>query len=136
MNELGSLIKKLRGKRPLREVAEQAGISHTYLSDLEKGVRRGSKTPVRPSPVTLMGLSKALSCPYESLMKSAGYLNEERDTRNQKDIKKILEESEVMFDGMPLDEEDKRRVEDVLTGLFWEAKEMNKRKKKDDTEKG
>jgi hypothetical protein len=37
-----------------------------------------------------------------------------------------------MFDGIPLDDEDKKRIKDVLTGLFWEAKQMNKRKKTND----
>lgn len=75
MNEFGSFIRSLRGKRSLREVSEIAGISHTYLSDLEKGIRRGSKTPVKPSPVTIKGLSKALSFSYEELMQKAGYLD-------------------------------------------------------------
>ncbi|RPK29955.1 hypothetical protein EDO6_00580 [Paenibacillus xylanexedens] len=31
-----------------------------------------------------------------------------------------------MFDGVPLDESDKQRINDILTGLFWEAKRLNK----------
>lgn len=49
-------------------------------------------------------------------------------TKDIRDFKKMLEEDEpVMFDGVPIDGDAKRRVMDVLTGLFWEAKEMNKK---------
>ncbi|WP_328053918.1 hypothetical protein [Bacillus paramycoides] len=37
MADLGLYLKKLRGKRSLRELAKATGISHTYLSTLEKG---------------------------------------------------------------------------------------------------
>ena len=43
----------------------------------------------------------------------------------------LEDDDDLMFDGIPLDEEDKKRIKDVLTGLFWEAKQMNKRKKSD-----
>lgn len=50
--------------------------------------------------------------------------------KDRRDFKKMLEDDDdLMFDGIPLDEEDKKRIKDVLTGLFWEAKQMNKRKK-------
>lgn len=45
-----------------------------------------------------------------------------------RDFKKMLEEdAPVMFDGVPIEGEARQRVMDVLTGLFWEAKEMNKK---------
>jgi transcriptional regulator with XRE-family HTH domain len=55
-------------------------------------------------------------------------------SKDKRDFKKMLEEdSDLMFDGIPIDDEDRQRVKDVLTGLFWEAKQMNKRKKKSDS---
>jgi len=49
-------------------------------------------------------------------------------TKDVRDIKKLLEEEgAVMFDGVPIEGEARQRVMDVLTGLFWEAKEMNKK---------
>lgn len=59
--------------------------------------------------------------------------------RDVRDFKKMLEEdAPVMFDGVPIEGEARQRVMDVLTGLFWEAKQMNKekygRKKKPGTE--
>jgi len=44
-----------------------------------------------------------------------------------RDLKRMLEdELPVQFDGVPIEGEAKQRVKDVLTGLFWEAKAMNK----------
>lgn len=44
------------------------------------------------------------------------------------DIKKILEEDQpVLFDGVPITEEKRQRAMDILTGLLWEAKELNKK---------
>ncbi|MEJ9165274.1 transcriptional regulator, partial [Paenibacillus graminis] len=53
------------------------------------------------------------------------------------DIKKILEEDQpVLFDGVPITDENRQRAMDILTGLLWEAKGLNKktygRKKKVD----
>lgn len=76
-NDLGRYIRMLRGKRPLREIAEKAGLSHTYISDLEKGLRRGSKKPVKPTPETLKKISDALGASYTELMVLAGYWPEE-----------------------------------------------------------
>ncbi|MNL73097.1 hypothetical protein D3C87_1985090 [compost metagenome] len=39
----------------------------------------------------------------------------------------LEDDGELMFDGIPLNKEDKQRIKDVLTGLFWDAKQMNKR---------
>lgn len=51
--------------------------------------------------------------------------------KDKRDFKKMLEDDgDLMFDGVPIDKEDRKRVMDVLTGLFWEAKHMNKRKNK------
>ncbi|MGO4370359.1 helix-turn-helix domain-containing protein, partial [Paenibacillus sp. MCAF20] len=50
--------------------------------------------------------------------------------KDKRDFKKLLEDDgEVMFDGVPMSPTDRQRVMDVLTGLFWEAKQMNKHKK-------
>lgn len=58
-------------------------------------------------------------------------------SKDKRDIKKILEEDiPVMFDGKPVDDEDRQRLTDLITGFLWDAKEKNKktygRKKKND----
>lgn len=79
-----------------------------------------------------------MDVPYEELMEHAGYLRENEQMaesipewatgKDKRDFKRMLEDDgELMFDGIPLNKEDKQRIKDVLTGLFWEAKQMNKR---------
>ncbi|WP_339234674.1 helix-turn-helix transcriptional regulator [Paenibacillus sp. FSL R5-0517] len=43
------------------------------------------------------------------------------------DFRKMLENDQpVLFDGVPIEGEKRQRVLDILSGLFWEAKELNK----------
>jgi len=76
-NELGLFLEKLRGKMSLRLAAEKSGLSHTYIRDLELGVNRSTKAPIKPTPETLKRLSEAYNFQYEELMKKAGYIDED-----------------------------------------------------------
>lgn len=73
-NALGDYLKKLRGKESLRDVANRTNgeLSHSYISDLEKGVSRRGNI-IKPSPDTLLILSKVYDTDYNYLMKLAGY---------------------------------------------------------------
>ncbi|WP_103108815.1 helix-turn-helix domain-containing protein [Brevibacillus reuszeri] len=79
IKRIGDLLKGLRGDRSLREIERISGVSHTYLSSLEKGVDPRSGNPITPTPETLNKLSKAYNFSYRQLMKLAGYLDEEYD---------------------------------------------------------
>ncbi|MCJ8014372.1 helix-turn-helix domain-containing protein [Paenibacillus sp. KQZ6P-2] len=139
-NEFGNLLKQLREQKGLtiNQLADAAGISNSQISRMENGVRGV------PKATTIRKLAEALNTSYGDLMIAAGYLEGADDlnesvaeqspewatSKDKRDFKKMLEEDgELMFDGIPLDQEDKQRIKDVLTGLFWEAKQMNKRKK-------
>ncbi|BAF60147.1 predicted transcriptional regulator [Pelotomaculum thermopropionicum SI] len=146
MTKLSRLLKQLRGDEPLRDAAERAGISHTYLSQLEKGIDPRTGKEIRPSPETLKGISKAYNYPYEKLLAVAGYLEETgksaisdpstpslwyRDTPPTKiELEVFLKNANVYFDGAPLNEEDK---EDILDYLAWK---WEREKKKRDKQKG
>jgi transcriptional regulator with XRE-family HTH domain len=75
MNELGDFLKQLRGNLSLREVQEGTGISHTYLSTLEKGFDPRSKKPRKPTPEVLLKLARFYKVEYGTLMFLAGYVN-------------------------------------------------------------
>lgn len=76
MNEFGEYLKELRGGKSLREMERITGLSHTYLSTLEKGVDPRSGKERKPTPDILKKLSEALDVPYMSLMRKAGYIDE------------------------------------------------------------
>lgn len=133
----GDYMKQLRESKGLtiNQLASAAGISGSQISRIENGLRGV------PKPAMLRKIAEATGTAYEELMDQAGYLQEptlsEEDVvpnwathKDKRDFRKMLEDDgELMFDGIPLDKEDKQRIKDVLTGLFWEAKQMNKRNK-------
>lgn len=83
MSDLGKLLKKLRGNHSLREASKITGISHNYLSIVERGLDPRSGAPVSPTPDTLKKLAEAYHYPYEELMKVAGYIEE---SKTQKEV--------------------------------------------------
>lgn len=68
--ELGAELRAVRGFKglSLTAVAEDAGISATYLQKLERGEVEA------PSPHRLHALSEALDISYTKLMELAGYI--------------------------------------------------------------
>lgn len=70
----GQFLKELRKQRKLtiRQLDLYSGVSHSYLSQLERG-DRGT-----PSPDILKKLSAPLGVSYEELMIRAGYITEEQ----------------------------------------------------------
>ena len=70
--EIGPLLRKLRGDTSLREVRRLAGISNSYLSEIERGERR-------PGTNLLKRLAALYSVDVEHLMRTAGYLDNEGD---------------------------------------------------------
>jgi transcriptional regulator with XRE-family HTH domain len=68
--KLAEELRKIRGIRDvsLREVERATKISNAYLSQLERGEARS------PAPNKLYKLAQFYKVPYESLMKSAGYM--------------------------------------------------------------
>ena len=73
--QLGSLGEFIAGQRraaelTLRQLAEQAGVSNPYLSQIERGLRR-------PSAEVLQQLARALRVSAETLYVRAGILDAE-----------------------------------------------------------
>jgi transcriptional regulator with XRE-family HTH domain len=134
--QFGMYLKAAREKKGIsgNQLAVLSGISNAQISRIENGLRG------IPKPETIRKLAEALDISYEYMMEKAGHMPEHRKQhipewatyKDKRDFKKMLEEDgEIMFDGIPLDDNDKQRIMDVLTGFFWEAKQMNKRKSKD-----
>ena len=67
---LGEYLKeqRLQARLSLRQLAEQAGVSNPYLSQIERGLRK-------PSAEVLQQIAKAMRISAESLYGRAGILN-------------------------------------------------------------
>ncbi|MGB9803494.1 helix-turn-helix domain-containing protein [Desulfofundulus sp.] len=120
---LSKLLRKLRGDEPLRDIAKKSGISHTYLSMLEKGVDPRSGKEIKPSVEVLQKLAKTYNYPYEKLLEAAGYIESsstpqplplaQRRIELEEAFQEILQNGEAMFDGLPLKEMDEEIIKDL-----------------------
>ena len=53
------------------------------------------------------------------------------EPQKPKDLEKFLDQQEIMFDGVPLTEDDKAKIRKSLEIIFWDAKEKNKKARAD-----
>ena len=74
MNSIGDYIRQQReqARISLRQLAEQAGVSNPYLSQIERGLRK-------PSAEILQGIARGLRISAETLYVRAGILDERGD---------------------------------------------------------
>jgi transcriptional regulator with XRE-family HTH domain len=74
VESLGAYLREQRvaAELSLRQLAEQAGVSNPYLSQIERGLRR-------PSAEVLQALAKALRISAEQVYVQAGILNPDDD---------------------------------------------------------
>lgn len=106
MENLGKYLKGLRKNLKLttRKVQELSGVSDSYISQIENGVRK-------PSADTLKKLAPVYKVNVEELLKMAGYLPQDEpqydDDNKPIDISFLLQRDGVLFDGEPLTDEDK-----------------------------
>lgn len=126
---LGSRIKQLRTERGLtqQDIAAKLEMGRSNFGHIEND-------RVTPTSEDLQKLADILQTTTDYLLgrdQAMATIPEWATYKDKRDFKKLLEdEGELMFDGVPLSQTDRQRVMDVLTGLFWEAKQMNKHKKK------
>ncbi|MEV2909756.1 helix-turn-helix transcriptional regulator [Paenibacillus larvae] len=132
--DFGKYLKRQREEKGLtiNQLASISGISNAQISRIETGLRN------TPKPETIKKLSDALETNYEEMMEAAGYLLSEKHEipswATKKDIldfKKALEkDAEIMFDGVPIDDEDKEKIKLVMEAIFWDAKKKQKNEQK------
>lgn len=148
MSNFGDYLKELRGNRSLREMEKITGLSHTYLSSLEKGYDPRSKKERKPTPETLKKLADTLNVSYFELMEKADYwktadVNELFEKRRQKETnlrmdkqlfenhylsylslsKEIKSLKELYSQQKPLNDEETKKMKTKLKKLL--AEEMN-----------
>lgn len=137
---IGERLKRSREKANLKQnaVAKWLGIHNSTLAKYESGEREVDNK-------TLVTLCEKYDVRLEWVMTGEGeirssssvheeptrYVPDFATSRDKRDFKDFLQQQEVMFDGVPMSDEDKARVIGYMEGMFWEAKQMNKRKKKD-----
>jgi transcriptional regulator with XRE-family HTH domain len=134
----------------LRDAAKLIGISHSYLSTLEKGKDPRTNAPINPTPETLKLISKAYTISYKYLMQICNYLDDtksitldnselekhqltKRDkTDIAKDLQNIMNDIDnadgLTFYNEPLDEVDRELLKNALNHALESVKIKNKEK--------
>lgn len=111
-----------------KELAQKLNIGKSTMSQYESDKRR-------PSDEIKLQLCEIFSISLDELLGRevpAKADDEKVSAKDQRDLNKFLQQSEVMFDGElhHLDEEGREMLRDALKYAFWQAKEKNKRKPK------
>ncbi|MGE1061232.1 helix-turn-helix transcriptional regulator [Megasphaera paucivorans] len=129
MATIGENIKEARKKAGLTQVelAKLTNLSRSYIGDIEKN-------RYNPSVSTLKAIANATNAPLDTIIISEK-VNPEKSEKVPADLKKYLEQSEVIFDGdtYNLTPEEKDMVMQSLKVAFYAAKRANKRKIDDKT---
>ena len=118
MREFGERLRYLRQKQGMTQ--EEFGkifnppLAQSTIGTYEKSLREMSYS-------NLIFLSKRFGVSLDWLL---GITDEERPVdvfkeNNPKELREFLEQNNILFNGTELSEEDKKRMIDILTGLFW-----------------
>ena len=102
--EIGKYIKELRGSKSLRQMERDTGVSHTYLSSVEKGRDPRSKKELIPPPPTLKKIADGTGADYLEMLKIAGYLSDLkfRREKSKEDTLLRIEEEGIIDPGVHL----------------------------------
>ena len=128
---IGDRMKQLREEKDLmqQEVCSALGLEQSTLANYENN-RRVPKTDILISIANYYGFS---------LDYLVGRTNNRFDNskRHPKDLNKFLEQAEIVFDGdtYNLSDDERQMVMKSLEVAFYAAKQANKRKKSDTTDK-
>src|SRR5437773_8453483 len=89
VNSIGEYIREQReqAKISMRQLAQSAGVSNSYLSQVERGLRR-------PSADILQQIAKGLRISAEALYVQAGILDDDRDGQTSV-TEAIMADSEI-----------------------------------------
>lgn len=111
MKTLGSIIKEYRTTHhlSLRDFSERCGVSHTYISQLEKSVDPRTGKPIEPTLDTVIKIAKALGKSTEEILIELGYIED----KTNKDDSEVLAER---FLNMLIDIGEIKTKEDLTSG--------------------
>lgn len=119
MREFGERLKKLRTNRHMTQdelgAIFESPKAQSTVGTWERGVRQ-------PSMEDLVRIAEFFNVSIDYLL---GLSEEERRIEtfkedNPKELKEFLQQNSILFNGAELSPEDKRRMTDILTGLFWD----------------
>lgn len=82
---------------------------------------------LQTTPAELMGWEQSPAASDDLLDVSP--TGQKIDARTRRQLEKVLEDDNLTYNGVVLNEEDREKVKKALELAFWDIKEQNKRKK-------
>lgn len=116
MREFGERLKKLRTNRHMTQ-EELGSIFNPSLSQSTVGTYENGKR--QPTLENLVVISKYFNVTTDYLLGLTDEIMTTKDD-NPKELKEFLKRNDVLFNGSELNADEKRRMIDILTGLFWD----------------
>ncbi|MBY7740095.1 helix-turn-helix domain-containing protein [Paenibacillus polymyxa] len=108
------------------QVAEFLGITPQFLYNIEKGSRT-LNTEVASKLAEYFDVTVDYLLGRTEAEKDDRQYPEWATSKDIRDFKTILEEdAPVMFDGVPISEDDKEKIKRVMEAMFWDAKKNKK----------
>lgn len=131
-------IREIRQQKGISgpDLASQLDITPQYLYGFEKETRTlSAEMAGRIASIFQVSVDYLLG--RTELNQDANQYPEWATPKDKRDFKTMLEEDgDVMFDGVPISDEDKEKIKRVMEAMFWDAKKENKktygRKKKEE----
>lgn len=148
--KVGEWLKLYREQHNLsmQALADLCGFSKAYINVLEKGVNPKTGKPISPTMQTFEKIARGTKTDVDTLLKildgdqpitvnapASGDLpdvsptGKKIDARTRRQLEKVLEDDNLTYNGVVLNEEDREKVKKALELAFWDIKELNKRKK-------
>ena len=117
MKEFGERLKKLRRDKRITQhelgLIFEPPLAQSTVGTYESGLRE-------PTYENLVILAKYFNTTTDYLLGMTDQLETEiKKEENPKELKEFLKQNSILFNGTELSEEDKKRMIDILTGLFW-----------------
>ena len=120
MKVFGERLKQLRVKRNLTQdefgLIFEPPLAQSTIGTYERGVRQ-------PSLENLVVISNYFDVSTDYLLGITDEITtvDTYKEENPKELRDFLNKNKVLFNGSELNEEEKQRMIDILTGLFWNS---------------
>ncbi|WP_314797215.1 helix-turn-helix transcriptional regulator [uncultured Selenomonas sp.] len=113
------------------ELAAYMEVSNTTISNWVKGykVPRMDKVDKLCSFFKIKRSELLEQPPASDDLPDVSPTGQKIDARTRRQLEKVLEDDNLTYNGVVLNEEDREKVKKALELAFWDIKELNKRKK-------
>ena len=124
MKEFGERLKKLRQNKKMSQ--EELGLifnpplAQSTIGTYERGVSE-------PTYSNLVVIAKHFNTTTDYLLGLTDQAELDIQKEDPKELKEFLLQNNILFNGNELSEEDRKRMIDILTGLFWNNFTQNKK---------